>query len=154
MAGRRRTESNKQSIKVDPSMISEDDTNAYTVGLSKDAIPDTEKMMRNIDKLLDFIESPHMKELEETDKDKFENLAFMKFNNILPMKIISLLVEDERYKNLETLLDMLETLSHVKKGKKDLLEETKKFSEKRNEEYMYPKFGGKENFEKTMREKQ
>ncbi len=142
----------KQSIRVDSSMI-DNDSESYSVGMSKNAIPDVDVMVKTLDKLIDYIESPRMKKLEETDKKKFESLVYGKYNSVLPMKMIGLLIEDERYENLAKLLDMLETLSQIKKGKKDIAEESKKFSEACNEKYMYPQFGGKENFEKMMSEK-
>ena len=142
-----------QSIKVDESMINEDSMNQFNVGLSVNAIPDIDSMVKTIDNMLDFIESPRMKSLEISNKDRFETEVFTKYNDVLPMKIITLIVDKNRYENLEQLLDMLETLSQIKKGKKDLMEETQKFNEKQNETFVYPKFGGKDNFEQMMKKK-
>jgi hypothetical protein len=144
---------NTQSIKVDESMINEETMNQFNVGLSVDAIPDITSMIKIIDNMLDFIESPRMKSLEISNKDRFETEIFTKYNDVLPMKIITLLIDKNRYANLEQLLDMLETLSQIKKGNKDLNEETQKFNEKQNETFVYPKFGGKDNFEQMMKKK-
>ena len=66
------------------------------------------------------------------------------------MKIISLLVEQERYENLTELLDLFETLKDVKSGKKDINIEAEKFGEHNRSKYVYPKFGGKEKFLEEM----
>lgn len=85
-------------------------------------------------------------------KEEFENIVYGKYNNVLPMKIISLLIEQERYDNLNELLDMFETLKDIKLGKKDINLEAEKFGEKNRSKYVYPKFGGKDNFLEKMSE--
>lgn len=83
-------------------------------------------------------------------KEEYEALVYGKFNSKLPMKIISLLVEPERYDNLNELLDMFEVLKDVKSGKKNIEEEAEKFGEKNRSKYVYPKFGSKQNFIDAM----
>ena len=83
-------------------------------------------------------------------KEEYENIIYGKFNSFLPMKIISLLVEQERYNNLTELLDMFETLKDIKAGKKDINIEAEKFGEHNRSKYVYPKFGGKDNFIQEM----
>lgn len=83
-------------------------------------------------------------------REEFEALVYGKYNSVIPMKIISLLIEQERYDNLNELLDMFERLKAVKEGKKDIHEEAEKFGEINRSKYVYPKFGGKEKFLEEM----
>ena len=83
-------------------------------------------------------------------KEEFESLVYGKYNSVLPMKIISLLIEQDRYDNLNELLDMFETLKDIKSGKKDIHEEAEKFGEKNRSKFVYPKFGGKDKFIEEM----
>lgn len=87
-------------------------------------------------------------------KEEFENIVYGKFNSKLPMKVISLLIEQERYENLNELLDMFEILKDIKNGKRDINVEAERFGEKNRSKYVYPQFGGKENFIKTMSQPQ
>lgn len=118
--------------------------------MSADAIPDLDEMLRHINDLLDCIEEEHMKQLEIQDKNMFERIIINKFHDKMPFKIIRMLMEPDRYNNLDKLLDMFETLKIVQRGDADVYTEFKKFNEKQNEEYVYPKFGGKEEFYKKM----
>lgn len=83
-------------------------------------------------------------------KEEFETLVYGKYNSVLPMKIISLLVEQERYENLNELLNMFETLKDVKAGKKDIYVEAENFGEKNRSKYVYPQFGSKEKYIDVM----
>ena len=83
-------------------------------------------------------------------KEDFESIIFGKYNSRLPMKIISLMIERERYENLNELLDMFEVLKDVKAGKKDINDEAEKFGEKNRSKYVYPTFGGKDGFYSAM----
>lgn len=82
--------------------------------------------------------------------EKFENIIHGKYNNRLPMKIISLMIEPDRYSHLKILLDMFEHLRDVKMGKKDINQAAEEFGEENRERYVYPKFNGKDNFMKMM----
>ena len=56
------------------------------------------------------------------------------------------------YQNLEKILDMINLLRSVKTGEKSLENAENEFVEKRAEEYLYPAFGGKDNFYKVAEE--
>ena len=144
---------NKQQFKLDSNVVNEETINSFKLSMTPDAIPDIDNILVHIDELLTFIEIPEMKKLEISNKKEFERLVYGRYNNVLPMGIINLLVEDDRYEQLETLLNMCDTLKQVKSGKKDLHEEHAKFSEKLSEQYVYPKFGGKEKFEQELKKK-
>jgi len=118
--------------------------------MSASAIPDLDQMLEKIYELLEYTETPMMKSLEIQNKDMFERYIINKYHEVLPFKIIRLLMEHERYENLDKLLDMFEILGTVKSGKADVYDEFKKFNEVQNERYLYPKFGGKEKFMEKM----
>ena len=150
-----------QKVNLDTSQISEEQINQYRLSMTKDAIPNLQEldlMMESINSLVLFIETPHMKKLEETDKDEFEKIVFGRYNSVLQMRMIHLLIDDKdlRYDNLDQLLDMLATMQSIKKGEKDVQEEYDKFSNKMTEKYVYSKYEGntveekKQNFEKEI----
>lgn len=143
----------KQTVKVDSNAVSEDMVNAFKLSMNPNAIPDLGELMGTIEAMLQFMETDHMKELEKVNKAEFETLVYGRYNDIIPMKIISLMVDDNRYENLDGLLDMFDILTDVKNGKKNIHEEAEKFGEKQNAKFVYPQFGGKENFEKMMAKK-
>ena len=186
--------SKSESVKLDHNSFG-NEQEQYEVTMSPSAIPDLDVMLKDVQDLLEFIESPEMSKLENTfldeftlaneledtnnkldserpdeqvtiletkrkivkirkaakkKKEQFEAFVYGKFNNSIPMKIISLMIEQERYENLDELLNMFDTLKAVKSGKKDINKEAEKFGEKNKQKYVYPKFGGKDNFEKVM----
>lgn len=145
---------NNQSngIKFDPSSINQDMVNNFRLTMDPNAIPDLGNMLVIINELLMFIETEDMQKLEKSDRKEFERRTYTKYNNDLPMKIIGLMLEDDRYDHLSRLLDMFDVLNDVKKGKKDMQKEYESFNEKLNESYLYPAYGGKEGFEKAMQE--
>ena len=131
--------------------MNRDETYNYDgLNMSAEAIPNLDEMLDHINDLLECTEEPHMKQLQETDKDMFERIIINKYHDKMPFKIIRMLMEPDRYVNLDKLLDMFETLKKVKRGEADVYDEFKKFNEKQNEQYVYPKFGGKEEFYKKM----
>lgn len=142
---------NEKNFRLNTKSINEETMDAFKVSMTPSAIPNIDEMLVHIDKLIDFIETPKMKNLEHSNNKEFERQAYAKFNSVLPMSIINLLVESNRYEHLERLLEMCNTLKKVKNGELDIHEEHTKFSEKLNTEYLYPKFGGKENFENEMK---
>ncbi len=141
-----------ESMKIDGDSINEDMVNSFRLSMTPDAIPDMNYLMTVVEQIIFFIETEEMQKLEKSNKEEFEKMIYGKYNNDVPMKIIALLVDENRYENLEQLLDMFDVLSDIKNGKKDIQSEAEKFSEKQNQKYLYPKFGGKEQFEKLMKE--
>lgn len=144
--------SKSSSFKVDNSAINEQMINQFKLSMDPNAIPDLHSLMEKIENMLSFMETDEMRRLEEENLDEFETLVYGRYNAEVPMKIISLMVDENRYENLEQLLDMFDVLMDVKTGKKNIQEEAEKFSEKQNEKYVYPKFGGKEEFQKVIAE--
>lgn len=127
--------------------------NSYISQMSANSIPDLDNILIYVQELLQDIETPEMQNLEKTNKKEFEKILTHKYyEKIESIKIINLMLEPERYENLEKLLDMFDNLKKVKQGKTDIQNAHKNWCEKMNEEYVYSKHGGKANFEKKMAE--
>jgi hypothetical protein len=92
----------------------------------------------------------NLRKSADKKKEEFEHLIFSKYNSKLPMKIISLMIEQDRYNNLNELLDMFDLLQNVKNGNYDINDACDKFGEKNREKYVYPKFGGKDKYFEQM----
>ena len=141
-----------QSLSMN-NLYSDEIANQYKNSMSANAIPDIDELLEHVDELFKFVETNNMLKLEKENKQEFESKIYAKFNTKLPMKMIGLFVEKNRYENLDSVLDMLDTLRDIKNGKKDINEEHEKFTNKQTEKYLYPPFGGKEKFEKAMKQK-
>jgi hypothetical protein len=60
---------------------------------------------------------------------------------------------DDRIDELGNLIYMLKTLASVKSGKLTMIEANAMVREKLSSEYIYPKFGGKTQFEKAIKKR-
>ena len=110
--------SSKQTVNMSDHQVSEDMANSFKLSMDPNAIPDLSELMGTIEAMLQFMETDKMKELEATNKAEFDTLVYGRYNDIVPMKIISLMVDENRYENLDGLLDMFDILNDVKSGKK------------------------------------
>ena len=138
---------------VNESMLNEETVNQFRLSMDPNAIPDLGEMLNVINDLLAFIETDYMAKLEMENKKDFEKLVYSKYNGYLPMKVIKLMLDPDKYEHLSRLLDMFDSLNDVKHGRKNIQDAYDNFNEKLNEKYIYPDFGGKEEFEKTMTQK-
>ena len=139
-----------ESIKLNKDEVNPDE---YMIDMTVDAIPDTDYLLECLNNAIIFIDTNEMQILEVEDNEKFETILYHKYNDRLPTSMIKLLCSKEREQNIGPMVEMLYSLSEIKQGKKDLVEETKKFSEKQSEKYIYPKFGGKDQFLDKMSKK-
>jgi hypothetical protein len=112
---------------------------------SREGIGNISILVENVIAMVEFMNSEPMKKLEKENKDEFERIIIFKYQQDIPWHIMSLLFEDQN-KYLPELIDMFEILLKVKSGKADCQTEFEKFGESKNEEYVYPKFGGRDNF--------
>ena len=141
-----------------PELVSMDeaknDPNAIVMQMDKDAIPNLEVLTNEIFDFLVFIDEPQIIELRNSQNGNFLKLVEEKFKNI-PLSITKMLTDEteDRVKNITKLLEMFQTLNKVKKGESNIDSEFENFKEGLSEEYIYPKFGGKEEFERKMSEK-
>jgi hypothetical protein len=146
-------------IGVSMNDVTEETRNSLIMKMDPNAIPDLNKLLHGISDLLNDVESDSMRELQKIDKNQYETILTHKhYDTIQSNKIINLLIEPttkiERENNLHKLLDMFERLQNIKDGKLNMQDGYKDWCEKMNEEYVYSKHGGKENFEKVMKETQ
>lgn len=136
-----------KGVKISDRLYTEEemmnDRNAYHTEMSVDAIPDLKSILKNVIEIVEWMEQPEMVHMEKNDNVSFERLIIHKYQDLMPYNIIKLILQD-RYENLEKIINMFQILDKVKSGKADINEEYEKFGESLNEEYLYPKFGGKD----------
>ena len=116
------------------------------------AIPDLLELTNKILEFIDFYDKPEMKKLREENMGNYNYIVGEKFEKLPPSMIKLLSDEENRASNLEKLMEMLRLLQSVKDGKNTFEKTENDFFEKRAEEYIYPKFGGRENFYKVSEE--
>lgn len=135
---------------LDLSSINEETISKFKASMKPSAIPDMGEMLEIVNELLAYIETPQMRELEESNFQEFETAIYGMYNSKLPMKVISLMIEGDRYDHLDRLITTFETLGKIKAGELDMQTEFQKFNDKLNDEFVYEPAGGKENFEKQF----
>ena len=121
--------------------------------LDAKAIPDIEKLLDNILNFLNYINQESMQELEATNKIEFDQHLNTHFNDFSEKhySIFKMLLDSEnRATNIAKLFDMLSKLKQVKMGRLDIHQADRDFQEELNNKFLYPKFGGKEQFEKEI----
>ena len=131
----------------------QNDQNAIRFDEDKEVIPDIEKLTETIISFLQYINTDEMVELDAKDhtafirhlEEKFEDFT-LNYYNMFKM----LVSPDNRDANVMKLLGMLEVLSEIKSGQKDMTTEFEKFREAQAEEYIYPQFGSKAKFEEAI----
>jgi hypothetical protein len=115
-------------------------------------IPDLEKLTNNVLDFIEFINKPETIKLKAESTGNYNYIINEKFAD-LPLSMIKLLSDTEnRAKNLEKVLDMITMLRSVKNGQKSFGDAENEFMEKRSEEYLYPAFGGRDNFYRIAEE--
>ncbi len=116
------------------------------------SIPDLELLTTKIIEFLEFVDKPEIITMKENEPGNFNYIVNEKFS-MLPVSMVKLLSErEQRAQNLEKILDMINILRSVKTGQKTFETAENEFVEKRAEEYLYPAFGGKDNFYKVAEE--
>lgn len=123
--------------------------------LDPSAIPDLEELLKNIIEMVKYTSTDEMINMEKENPIVYEQHLDEKFEYISSryygiFKL--LLVREEREENLGKLIDMFTKLKDVKNGRISIQDADKQYQESLNQEYIYPQFGGKENFEKRMAE--
>ena len=87
----------------------ENDPSACVVNenMSIDAIPDLDRLMEKIVNMLEYMNTPKMKQLKLSNAKEYEYVIFHNYREQIPTKIIDLLTED--ISNLGKLIEMFET---------------------------------------------
>lgn len=146
-----------ENPKMDKKLYSFDDIkndpDAEVMDMKPAAIPNIENITARVVEMLDFMNTPDMSEMEISDNVKFYQIITSKFED-LPFSIIKLLLEKEnRGENIGKLLEMFDILQNVKYGNRNIEDAYNNYKENLNEQFIYPKFGGKTEFERKMAKK-
>ncbi len=116
-------------------------------------IGDLDQLLTWILEFLDYIETPEMVRLAKLDSKAHEAHLDRKFSAFSQKNwaVFKILMERQnREENLHKILDMITRLKNVQNGKSTMDKEYETFTEGLNSEYIYPQFGGKDKFTKTI----
>lgn len=122
----------------------------------KEEIPDIEQLMDMVIEFMTYISTDQMQTMEKSDPDGFEKHLDNKFSafSLRYYGIFKMLLEKKgREENLAKLIDLFSSLNKVKTGKKSMDLAYEQYTEGLNNEYIYPKYGGKEKFEQHIKNK-
>jgi hypothetical protein len=120
--------------------------------MSVEAIPSIAELNKRMTKIIELVEFLKSSEMTQKSQDDREQIAIFKYqDDIKSVNIIRQIVEDPK-KNLKKISELFQLMGRIKNGQADLHEEYEKFGERQNEEYVYPQFGGKDAFEKKIKE--
>jgi hypothetical protein len=115
-------------------------------------IPDLTELTSKILEFIEYYDNPDTQELIKNNKGNYNYVISQKFE-IIPYAMIKLLSDvDNRAQNLQKIMEMIKMLENVKNGTSTLQSAEEEFSEKRAKEYLYPQFGGRDNFYKIAEE--
>ena len=115
-------------------------------------IPDLTQLTTKILEFIEFHDDPTTQELIKKSKSEYNYILSERFE-IIPIAMVKLLSDIEnRASNLEKIMDMISMLEKVKNGTNSIQNAEEVFFEKRAAEYLYPQFGGRDNFYKVAEE--
>jgi hypothetical protein len=115
-------------------------------------IPDLVEMTNKLIEFIEFSDKPETIKLKENNPGNYNYIVTNRFE-ILPPSMIKLLADrTKRTEHLQKILELIDLLKEVKSGKISYENAETDFIEKRSEEYLYPQFGGKDNFYKIAEE--
>lgn len=131
-----------------------DPNGIYLDRCNKEGIPDLVELTKQIVKFIEYIGTEEIEKLEKEDNDKFcaqVEATFPDFT-LKYMSIYKMLLDKEnREENLVKLLNLFKILRDVKAGSRNIDREFDTFKENLAQDYVYPKFGGKTEFEKKIK---
>lgn len=116
-------------------------------------IPDLTNLTKQIIDFLEYINTPDMQKMQDDESRAFElhlESKFPEFAENYYSTFKMLLNKKDRIKNVEKLMQMISTIKKVKDGQKSYDSAFEKIKEDLAEEYIYSKYGGKDNFEKQL----
>lgn len=120
------------------------------------SLPNLNELTKDTYEILFYIESDKMKKLEDKNPEDFKKELEEKFPNYVikyTHTFEKLCDKENREENVKKLLELFENMRNVKNGKANFDSVSYNVKEELNEKYVYPKHGGKKNFEKNMRKK-
>ena len=114
-------------------------------------IADPDTLIKNVLKAIEIMDTDEMIKLQEESYPRFMNKIIEEIPDIQTSMIKILSDRQNRVPNLERVLQIIETLRKVKTGKLNMESAYADFVEEQNEKYIYPQFGGKEEFERKYK---
>lgn len=120
-----------------------------------EAIPDVEQLLDHVISMLEYMDTDDMKNLEETDPDAFEKHLDAKFCNFTYRyyAVFKLLLDKQnRKENVARMINLFQKLNQIKNNETTMDDAYEEYTEGLNNKYIYPKFGGKANFVKSVNE--
>ncbi|ARF09226.1 hypothetical protein Catovirus_2_175 [Catovirus CTV1] len=130
--------------------------NGIYLDCDSQAIPDLNKLSSDVISFLEYIGTEEMEQMQSKDNEAFTKHVQDKFPefSLNYINIFNMLLEKEnRDNNIMKLLNLFDVLKEVKSGRKDMNNEFERFKESQAQEYIYPQFGGKTNFEQKIKER-
>jgi len=116
--------------------------------MTTDSIPDLEKLTDDIIDFLKFKDKPENEVLRKNNFGAFLQKVDEKYPNI-PFSIIKMLTDEDETDEQKS-ENIVKLLNDIKLGNKNIKEGFEEFREELSEEYIYPQFGGKEQFERAV----
>lgn len=102
-----------------------------------------EKIVDEIIEILEYLNTKQMKKLREENYDMYRQHIYTKFENFEYFSILKILIDNDDV-GIEKLTDMIRMVENIREGKIKFTEANEIIKEKRANEFIYPKFGGKE----------
>ena len=135
---------------IDYKIVKDDNNNVGVIKPSVNGIMNVQEQLVNLKKLMkDILENS---EFETKEKNKFDTHMLLKYDGLVIRKIIYLVLDKpNRNKNFKKAVDILAEFQKVKDGELELEQVLQNQVRALDEEYIYPKFGGKEEFEKKFK---
>lgn len=118
-----------------------------------EAIPDIEKLIDSVITFLQYINTEEMQKMEIADPHAFEKHLDNKFSEftLRYYTVFKLLLDKpNRENNVARMLEIFQNLNRVKNSEKTMDRAYDEFIDEVNDEFIYSKYGGKDNFEKEM----
>jgi hypothetical protein len=114
-------------------------------------IADPDTLIKNVLKAIEIMDTEEMIKLQEESYPRFMNKIIEEIPDIQTSMIKILSDRQNRVPNLERVLQIIETLRKIKMGNLNMESAYADFVEEQNEKYIYPQFGGKEEFEQKYK---
>jgi hypothetical protein len=137
----------KHSIVSEKDVKNKDDI----VQTNPEEIADPDTLIKNVLKAIEIMDTKEMVKLQEESYPRFMNKIIDEIPDIQTSMIKILSDRQNRVPNLERVLQIIETLRKVKMGNLNMESAFANFVEEQNEKYIYPQFGGKEEFERKYK---
>lgn len=114
-------------------------------------LPDLKQLVETLTAIFECIGTDDMIRLRETDKDKYDETLLKKFPDFCERywSLFNIILDGEM-ESMGNLVMMINTICMVKTGQISMDTAYAHIREKLSEKYIYPTFGGKDKFEKTM----